>query len=97
MEYSYPLSTEWSTQEIVDVVKFFEAVEAAYEKGIVVEDFMRIYRRFKEIVPSQAEEKTICREYEEASSYVPYRVVKAAKEAAPTQKIRVQVAEKRRK
>lgn len=97
MEYSYPLSPDWTTQEIVDVVKFFEAVEAAYEKGISAEEFMRIYRRFKEVVPSQAEEKTICREYEEASSYVPYRAVKAAKEAAPTQKIRVQLADKRRK
>ena len=34
MEYSYPLSTDWTTQEMVDVVHFFEAVEAAYEKGI---------------------------------------------------------------
>lgn len=97
MEYSYPLSPDWTTQEIVDVVAFFEAVEAAYEKGIVAGDFLRVYRRFKEIVPSQAEEKTICRDYEDASSYVPFKVVKAAKEADPAQKIRVQVADKRRK
>mgnify|MGYP003507696231 FL=1 len=97
MEYSYPLSLDWSTQEIVDVVAFFEAVEAAYEKGIIAGDFLRVYRRFKEVVPSQAEEKTICRDYEEASSYVPYHVVKAAKEADPAKKIRVEVAQKRRK
>lgn len=97
MEYSYPLSPDWSTQEMIDVVKFFECVEAAYEKGIIAEDFMKAYRRFKEVVPSQAAEKTICREYEEASSYVPYQVVKAAKEAAPTQKIRMEVQQKRRK
>lgn len=96
MEYSYPLSLDWSTQEMIDVVKFFEGVEAAYEKGINAGEFMKIYRRFKEIVPSQAEEKTICREYEQASSYVPYQVVKAAKEASPEQKIRLE-QQKRRK
>ena len=89
MEYSYPLSTDWTTQEMVDVVHFFEAVEAAYEKGIKREVFMAKYRRFKEIVPSQAEEKTILREFEQASGYVGYKAVKQAKEAADGQIIRL--------
>ncbi|OEC02706.1 hypothetical protein GY31_06590 [Lysinibacillus sphaericus] len=81
MEYSYPFSIDWSTEEIVDVVKFFEGIELAYEKGIKREVMLAKYRRFKEIVPSQAEEKTIFREFEEASGYVSYPVVKQAKEA----------------
>lgn len=89
MEYSYPLSTNWSTQEMVDVVHFFEAVEMAYEKGIKREIMMARYKRFKEIVPSQAEEKTICREFEEASTYIPYRVVKMVKELGDGQIIRM--------
>ena len=89
MEYSYPLSTDWSTQEMVDVVRFFEAVEMAYEKGIKREVMMARYKRFKEIVPSQAEEKTICREFEEASTYIPYRVVKLAKELEDGQIVRM--------
>ncbi|WP_404427645.1 UPF0223 family protein [Ureibacillus chungkukjangi] len=80
MEYSYPFSTDWSTVEIVDVIRFFEGVEQAYEKGIKREDMLSRYRRFKEIVPSQAEEKTVFREFEEASGYVSYRVVKLMKE-----------------
>lgn len=28
MEYSYPFSTDWSTEEIVDVVQFFEGIES---------------------------------------------------------------------
>ncbi|MCM3386613.1 UPF0223 family protein [Ureibacillus chungkukjangi] len=79
MEYSYPFSTDWSTVEIVDVIRFFEGVEQAYEKGIKREDMLSRYRRFKEIVPSQAEEKTVFREFEEASGYVSYRVVKLTK------------------
>ena len=89
MEYSYPLSTDWTTQEMVTVVQFFEAVEAAYEKGINREDFMARYRRFKEVVPSQAEEKTIFREFEKASGYVSYKAVKLAKESANGQVIRL--------
>lgn len=89
MEYSYPLSTDWTTEEMVDVVHFFEVVEMAYEKGAKRELVMARYKRFKEIVPSQAEEKTICREFEQASSYVPYRVVKLAKELADGQLVKL--------
>lgn len=40
MEYSYPFSTDWSTEEIVDVVQFFEGIEQAHEKGIKREVMM---------------------------------------------------------
>lgn len=89
MEYSYPLSTDWNTEEMVDVVRFFEVVEMAYEKGVKRELVLARYKRFKEIVPSQAEEKTICRDFEQASSYVPYRVVKLAKELSDGQIVRM--------
>lgn len=89
MEYSYPLNTDWTTQEMVDVVQFFEVVEAAFEKGIKRGEFMKKYRRFKEIVPSQAEEKTIFREFEQASGYVSYKAVKLAKELRDEDTIRL--------
>ena len=89
MEYSYPLSTDWSTQEMVDVVHFFEVVEAAYEIGIKREEIIAKYHRFKEIVPSQAEEKTIFRDFERASGYVSYKVVKEAKESSDGVMIRI--------
>ncbi|GEL04274.1 UPF0223 family protein [Rummeliibacillus sp. G93] len=79
MEYSYPFSIEWSTNEIVDVIAFFQTVEKAYEKGVQREEVLSKYRRFKEIVPSMAEEKTIFREFEEESGYVSYDIVKQTK------------------
>jgi uncharacterized protein YktA (UPF0223 family) len=87
MEYQYPIDYHWSTDEIVDVIKFYEAIEMAYEKGIDREHLMLVYRRFKEIVPSKAEEKTLCSEFEEISGYSAYRVLKKAKEAAAEEKI----------
>jgi uncharacterized protein YktA (UPF0223 family) len=81
MNYSYPISYDWTTQEIIDVIKFFEAVEIVYEKGMEREQLMNVYRRFKEIVPSKSEEKKLCDEFEKTSGYSSYRVVKKAKEA----------------
>ncbi|MGX6442099.1 UPF0223 family protein [Neobacillus sp. K501] len=87
MEYQYPIDYHWSTDEIVDVIKYYEAIEKAYEKGIDRDELMNIYRRFKEIVPSKAEEKTICGEFEEISGYSSYRAIKKAKETASGEKI----------
>ena len=44
-------------------------------------EFMSAYRKFKEIVPSIAEEKRLGKEFEEVSGYSLYRAVKAAKTA----------------
>ena len=82
MEYSYPFSLDWSTKEIVDVVQFFEAIEDAYEKGIKRETLMEKYRRFKEIVPSIAEEKTYFRDFEKESGYASYPIIKKMKESS---------------
>ncbi|MGE7934192.1 UPF0223 family protein [Viridibacillus arvi] len=88
MEYSYPFSTDWSTEEIVDVIAFFQAIEKAYESGVQREDLMSKYRRFKEIVPAMAEEKTIFREFEEVSGYVSYSIIKQMKDAPAGSKIK---------
>ncbi len=87
MDYSYPIRHDWSTAEIIAVAAFYEAVEKAYESGILKEELMDAYREFKKVVPSVAEEKTLYKEFESASGYAVYRVVKAAKEGADGEKI----------
>lgn len=89
MEYAYPILPDWTTQEIIDVVKFFEAIEKAYEKGIMREDLMTKYRRFKEIVPSKSEEKSLLKEFEEVSGYIGYNVIKQAKQLSDGEKIKL--------
>lgn len=89
MEYSYPFSPDWSTEEVIDVIKFFEAIERAYEAGVNREELMTVYRRFKEIVPSKSEEKRLCNEFEEASGYSSYRTIQQMKSAAEDQKIKM--------
>lgn len=89
MEYQYPIDYNWSTEEIVDVIKFFETIERAYEKGIIREELLESYRRFKEIVPGKAEEKKWCGEFEEMSGYSSYRAIKKVKECEPGEKIKM--------
>ncbi len=88
MDYSYPIRHDWSTEEIIIVVAFYEAVEKAYESGIAREQLMEAYRAFKKIVPSMAEEKTLFKEFDEASGYACYRIVKAAKEGTDGEMIK---------
>ncbi|WP_456271683.1 UPF0223 family protein [Bacillus sp. AK031] len=80
MEYQYPFSLDWSTDEVIDVVAFFQCIEKAYEQGVDREKLMTAYKRFKEIVPGKSEEKRICNEFEESSGYSSYRAVKKMKE-----------------
>ncbi|WP_040227907.1 UPF0223 family protein [Bhargavaea cecembensis] len=81
MEYSYPLQLDWTTEEIIDAVKFFEAIEKAYEKGIRRDELQAAYRRFKEIEPSKSGEKKIFGEFEEASGYAAWPVIRQLKDA----------------
>ncbi|CAM4046048.1 UPF0223 family protein [Lederbergia lenta] len=79
MDYQYPFSYDWSTEEVIDVVHFFQAIELAYEKGIRKTDLLSAYRRFKEIVPGKADEKKYCNEFEEVSGYSSYRTIQELK------------------
>ena len=57
-DYNYPLDYRWSTEEIIDVMALYNAVEKAYEEGISKEEFMQAYRKFKQL-RQKSEEKAI--------------------------------------
>ena len=82
MDYQYPIDFTWKTDEIVQVISFFQGIEKAYEKGIYREELMALYKDFKRIVPSIAEEKKVCGEFEEVSGYSSYRAMQKAKKCA---------------
>ncbi|MFD2679876.1 UPF0223 family protein [Bacillus seohaeanensis] len=89
MEYQYPFDLDWSTEEVIDVVAFFQGIEKAYEKGISREDLMAVYKRFKEIVPGKAEEKKIFKEFQESSGYSSYHVIKEMKKSESNSHIKM--------
>ncbi|MFZ3588103.1 UPF0223 family protein [Bacillus sp. DJP31] len=89
MSYHYPISTDWKTNEIVDVVNFFSCIETAYEKGIERDKLIQAYQRFKAIVTSKSEEKSICGDFEDESGYSCYKTMKKAKEETTTKIIKM--------
>ncbi|WP_170006855.1 UPF0223 family protein [Bacillus fonticola] len=80
MEYSYPIEFDWSTEEVVAVIHFYEIVEKVYASRIKREEVMDAYRAFKEVVPGKADEKRYFQQFREESGLDPYPVVKSAKE-----------------
>ncbi|RXI98155.1 UPF0223 family protein [Anaerobacillus alkaliphilus] len=86
MDINIPISLDWTKEEVIDVVQFFQGIEEAYGKGIDKARMLDLYKRFKVIVPSKSEEKQLFREFDEQSNYICYNVVKEAlnKESAKT-------------
>ncbi|GEQ04806.1 UPF0223 family protein [Staphylococcus gallinarum] len=85
MEYQYPIDLDWSNDEMMDVVSFFNAIEAYYETKVEGTQLIDKYKKFKNVVPGKAEEKQIFKEFEKNSGYNSYKAVKAV-QSSPEQK-----------
>lgn len=79
MDYQYPIDVDWSQEEMVQVISFFNAIEAYYESSINREVLMTRYQAFKKVVPGKADEKNIFNTFKSESGYDSYRVMKEAK------------------
>lgn len=77
-EYQYPLDLDWTTDEMVIVMKMWEDLERANEKGINNEAFLKTYQQFKTVVKSIGEEKRLDGNLK-ASGYSLYCTVQQAK------------------
>ncbi len=75
----FPISIDWTKDEIIDVVNFFEIVDQAYVKGAERDTVLSLYNNFKKVVPSKAEEKQHFKDYEEQTGQIAYEVIKKAK------------------
>ncbi|EOI6493751.1 UPF0223 family protein [Enterococcus hirae] len=78
-DYQYPLDLDCTTEEMVIVMKMWEDLELANEKGIDNARFLKSYKQFKTVIPSIGEEKKLGKEFEKVSGYSLYRTVQAAK------------------
>lgn len=85
MEYQYPIDLDWSNEEMMDVVAFFNSIEAFYETKVEGQQLLNNYKKFKNVVPGKSEEKQIFKEFEKNSGYNSYQVVKTVQNT-PEQK-----------
>jgi len=78
MNYHYPIDEDWTTEEIIYAINFFECIEKAYESKVHKNELVGTYKIFKEIVPSKSEEKRLFKEFKQSSGYESYPVVRKA-------------------
>lgn len=78
-EYQYPLDLDWTTAEMVTVMKMWELLEQAHEDGVAADKFLTAHQKFKQVVPSIGEERRLGRDFERLSGYSLYHAVQAAK------------------
>ncbi|WP_010580133.1 UPF0223 family protein [Liquorilactobacillus vini] len=78
---SYPLMNEWTVPEIIDVIKFYQAVDQLYERKIERSDFLKKYQQFLKIVPQKSLQKQLDRRYLAQSGESLYRAVKFVQES----------------
>ncbi|WP_105986047.1 UPF0223 family protein [Staphylococcus chromogenes] len=79
MEYPYPIDVDWSQEEMIQVIEFFNAIESYYESSVERDVVMKRYQAFKKVVPGKADEKNIFGEFKKTSGYDSYKVVQQAK------------------
>ena len=84
-----PMSLDWSKEEVIDVMAFFQAVEEAHANGVERAKLLSLYRRFKEIVPSKSEEKQLFKQFDQEAGVSCYHAVKKAREEEQVQKIKM--------
>ncbi|WP_215141824.1 UPF0223 family protein [Exiguobacterium qingdaonense] len=82
MQINYPINSDWTTDELIDVVEFYSVVAQANEGGVEREVFLDAYRAFKQIVTSKAEEKQLNAAHDEQTGYSTYRTVQAAQKSS---------------
>lgn len=63
MDYNYPLDYTWSTEDIIDVMSLYNAVEKAYEEGISKADFLNAYRKFKNVVGTKVKKNKLIKNF----------------------------------
>lgn len=78
MQINYPINPDWTTDELIEVVEFYNQVALANEGGVDRESFLDAYRSFKQIVTSKSEEKQLSAVHDEQTGYSTYRTVQTA-------------------
>ncbi|GLB46998.1 hypothetical protein WR164_09770 [Philodulcilactobacillus myokoensis] len=69
--YSYPIFSDWSKDELIKVVKLYRSVEDAYEinQGSRRDLILKNYQIFTKINPSKMEQKQLEHKFYLASGY----------------------------
>lgn len=87
--YQYPIDSDWTTEEIIDVINFFNVIEQTYESSVDSKLFSDAYQKYCHIVDSISAQKQLDRKFLQESGYSIYKAVKWWKEHPDSPKIQI--------
>lgn len=76
--YTLPIDSNWTIDDIVTVSVFVDKVLKVYENGVLKVTLLAQYDKFRQVIPSKSEQKQFDRNFEQQTGFSIYRTIKLA-------------------
>lgn len=76
--YTLPIDSNWTIDDIVTVSAFVDKVLQVYENGVLNVTLLAQYDKFRQVIPSKSEQKQFDRNFEQQTGFSIYRTIKLA-------------------
>ncbi|ACA82915.1 UPF0223 family protein [Leuconostoc citreum] len=76
--YTLPIDSNWTIDDIVTVSAFVDKVLQVYENGVLKVTLLAQYDKFRQVIPSKSEQKQFDRNFEQQTGFSIYRTIKLA-------------------
>lgn len=76
--YTLPIDSNWTIDDIVTVSAFVDKVLQVYENGVLKVTLLAHYDKFRQVIPSKSEQKQFDRNFEQQTGFSIYRTIKLA-------------------
>ncbi|CAM3067578.1 UPF0223 family protein [Leuconostoc rapi] len=76
--YTLPIDSNWTVEDIVKVSNLIDGVLAVYETGISKRILLERFDMFREVMPAKSEQKQFDRDFEQQTGYSIYKTMQLA-------------------
>ncbi|AEJ30641.1 UPF0223 family protein [Leuconostoc sp. C2] len=76
--YTLPIESNWTVEDIVTVSNLIDGVLAVYETGISKRILLERFDQFREVMPAKSEQKQFDRDFEQQTGYSIYKTIQLA-------------------
>jgi len=66
--YTLPIDGNWTTEDIVIVSNFVDAILKAYESGVSRDELVQRYNDYRAVMPSKSEQKRFDKDFDDDES-----------------------------
>ena len=67
--YTLPIDSNWTIDDIVTVSAFVDKVLQVYENGVLKVTLLAQYDKFRQVIPSKSEQKQFDRNFEQQTGF----------------------------